>query len=45
MEEVEREIIAQAKEPLKKILEDKNYEHDWFEISQVEVKTNYLKVN
>jgi hypothetical protein len=44
MEEVDREIIAQAKEPLKKILEDKNYEHDWFGISEVEVKTKYQKV-
>lgn len=43
IEEVEREITAQTQEPLKKVLEDKNYEHDWFEISAVEVRTASFK--
>jgi hypothetical protein len=45
MEDVQKDIIAQAKEPLKKILEDIDYEHDWFEISEVEVKVANLKKN
>jgi hypothetical protein len=40
IQEVEKEISAQAKEPLKKLLEDKDYEHDWFVISAVEVGPN-----
>lgn len=43
IEETERDIKAQNKEPLKNVLSDKEYQHDWFVISAVEVGTYFLQ--